>query len=400
VISLYCYLQDYKRESTLLAACYPTKGMISMTTVRDVCDHLKTLAPLNLAEEWDNVGLLLGDDNAEVTKVITCLTLTTGVAAEAADFGAQLVVTHHPVMFKPIKQITTSNAEGRMLLTLLRNGIGVYSPHTAWDNSASGINQQLAELFELKEIAPLRQRAVNDQVKLVTFVPAPHLDAVRKALWDAGAGVIGNYRQCSFNLHGTGTFFGSDSTNPAVGQSGQFEQVEEVRVEVVCPSKRLDHALALLRMAHPYEEPAVDVFSVKAVANSAGAGRFGILHKPLRLKDLSHIVSDRLKLQNVQFVGDPSQLIYRLGIACGAATEFLRDAQRTGCQALLTGEARFHSCLEAEDMGLGMILPGHYATERFSMEALAKRLSEQFPGLIVSASEKESDPVQTIVSKM
>ena len=370
-----------------------------MTTVREVCDYLKILAPLNLAEDWDNVGLLLGDDSSSVKKVMTCLTLTTDVAAEATDFGAQLVVTHHPVMFKPIKQITASTAEGRMLLTMIRSGIAVYSPHTAWDNSTAGINQQLAELLELKEIAPLRQRAVTDQVKLVTFVPESHLETVRKALWDAGAGVIGNFRQCSFNLHGTGTFFGSDSTNPAIGKSGQLEQVEEVRVEVVCPAKRLDHALTLLRMAHPYEEPAVDVFSVKAIANAAGAGRFGILPKPITLNELSHTVSNRLGLANVQFVGEQSQVINRLGIACGAASEFLRDAQRTGCQALLTGEARFHACLEARDLGLGMLLPGHYATERFSMENLAKRLSEQFPGLIFYASEKERDPVQTIVLK-
>ena len=369
-----------------------------MTTVRDVCDHLKALAPLNLAEDWDNVGLLLGDETAEVTKAMTCLTLTNDVAAEAAAFGAGLVVTHHPVMFKPIKQMTATTAEGRMLLTLLRNGIAVYSPHTAWDNSTTGINQQLAELFELKEIAPLRQRAVSDQVKLVTFVPESHLDAVRQALWDAGAGVIGNYQKCSFNLSGTGTFFGSDSTNPAVGKAGQFEQVEEVRVEVVCPSKRLDQALVLLRMAHPYEEPAVDVFSVKAVANAAGAGRYGILPKPITLGELNRVVADRLRLPIVQFVGEPSQLIYRLGIACGAASEFLRDTHRAGCQALLTGEARFHSCLEARDLGLGMILPGHYSTERFSMETLARRLDEQFPGLIVQASQNEHDPVRTFVS--
>ena len=369
-----------------------------MTTVRDVSDYLKALAPLNLAEDWDNVGLLLGDDLSQVTRAMTCLTLTNDVATEAVAFGAELVVTHHPVMFKPIKQITAATAEGRLLLTLLRNGIAVYSPHTAWDNSSSGINQQLAELFELKEIAPLRQRAVVDQVKLVTFVPESHLDAVRKALWDAGAGVIGNYRHCSFNLHGTGTFFGSDATNPAVGKSGQLEQVQEVRVEVVCPSKRLDHALALLRMAHPYEEPAVDVFSVKAVANAAGAGRYGILPKPMSLEELNRVVADRLKVPNVQFVGETSQTIYRLGIACGAAAEFLRDAHRYACQALLTGEARFHACLEARDLGLGMILPGHYATERFSMETLAKQLNQQFPGLIVSASVNEHDPVQTFVS--
>ena len=364
-----------------------------MTTVRDICNHLKLIAPLNLAEDWDNVGLLLGDDASEVSRAITCLTLTSEVAAEAVRCKANVIVTHHPVLFKPIKQITSSNAEGRTLLTLLRHGIAVYCPHTAWDNSASGINQQLAELLNLKEIAPLRRRAVADQVKLVTFVPETHVEQVRDALWNAGAGVIGNYRQCSFNLRGTGTFFGTDGSNPAIGQSGKLESVEEVRVEVVCAAKLLDKALVALRAAHPYEEPAVDVFSVKAVANDSGSGRVGTLREPMTMHDLNCKIAEQLRQPEIQFVGDPAMQIERLGIACGAAAEFLRDAHRAGCQALLTGEARFHACLEAKELGLGMILPGHYATERFSMEVLAKRLSHQFPNVVVTPAESESDPV-------
>ena len=367
-----------------------------MTSVQDVCNVLKEFAPLSIAEEWDNVGLLLGDVSQEVRRAITCLTLTCDVADEAVATGAQLVVTHHPVMFKPVKQITMANSEGRLLLTLIKHGIAVYSPHTAWDNSATGINQQLAELLELRDVAPLRMRMGPEQVKLVTFVPQSAVEQVRQALWNAGAGVIGNYQHCSFNVHGTGTFLGSESTNPAVGQAGRFEQVDEVRVEMVCAAKGLDRTLAALRAGHPYEEPAVDVYSLKSFTDGTGAGRFGTFSTPMTLAELTRIVAQRLKQPDIQFVGDPSLEITRLGIACGAAAEYLRDAHRVGCQAFLTGEARFHSCLEARDLGMGMVLPGHYATERFSMETLSRRLKQIFPNLQVTPSEVERDPVQTL----
>lgn len=365
-----------------------------MTTVHEICRYLHEVAPLSLAEDWDNVGLLLGDESADVVRVITCLTLTPDVAEEAIATGARLIVTHHPILFKPIKRLTGSTSEGRMLLKLMRHGIAVYSPHTAYDNAATGINQQLAELLDLTDIAPLRPRLAGEQVKLVTFVPEPQLDAVRQAIWNAGAGVIGNYRECSFNLRGVGTFHGSEASNPAIGEAGRLEQVDEVRVEVVCPAHRTDKAIGALRSAHPYEEPAIDVVPIRSLPDGSGAGRFGRLQAPISLAELNHIVRERLRQPHLQFVGQLSTKIDKLGIACGAAAEFLRDAHRAGCQALLTGEARFHACLEARDLGVALILPGHYATERPAMETMATRLRERFPGLIASPSDKEKDPIQ------
>lgn len=365
-----------------------------MTTVHEVCRYLQEVAPLSLAEDWDNVGLLLGDESADVVRVVTCLTLTPDVAEEAIAAGARLIVTHHPILFKPVKRLTGNTSEGRMLLKLMRHGIAVYSPHTAYDNSATGINQQLAELLELTDIAPLRPRLAGEQVKLVTFVPEGQLDEVRRAIWNAGAGVIGNYRECSFNLRGFGTFHGSRGSNPAIGEAGRLEQVDEVRVEVVCPNHRTDQAIGALRNAHPYEEPAIDVIPLKSLPDGSGAGRYGRLRAPISLAELNNIVRDRLRQPHLQFVGQLSTKIDKLGIACGAAAEFLRDAHRAGCQALLTGEARFHACLEARDLGVAMILPGHYATERPAMETLAVRLQDCFPGLIASPSDKENDPIQ------
>lgn len=366
-----------------------------MTTVREICDHLKAIAPLRLAEEWDNVGLIVGDENREIERILTCLTLTGDVVAEAVQTKAGLIITHHPILFKPVKSITANNAEGQMLLTLIRNDISVYSPHTAWDNSESGINQQLAELLELQDIQPLRLRKTDEHIKIVTFVPEPQLDTVRSAMWNAGAGVIGDYEKCSFTTRGTGSFQGSDNTQPAVGQAGRFEQIEEVRLEMVCAPKQLDRALKALRESHPYEEPAVDLFSARSLGDGAGSGRMGTLPTPLTLSQLNRIVSDKLRQPHLQFVGDPSQTIKTLGIACGAAGEFLRDAHRAGCEAFLTGEIRFHGCLEATELGLSLILPGHYATERFAMETLAVSLSREFPWLSIGASQREIDPVRT-----
>lgn len=367
-----------------------------MTTVRDVCEYLKSLAPLDLAEDWDNVGLLLGDESSRIQRAITCLTLTTDVANEAVSYGAGLIVTHHPILFKPVKKITAENAQGRMLLTLLQHRIAVYSPHTAWDNSAAGINQQLAELLELREIAPLKTRFTKEQFKIVTFVPASSLESLRTAMWQAGAGEIGDYKDCSFSHPGTGTFHGSETTNPAIGQAGQLEHVDEIRLEIVCSASRLERTLNALRMAHPYEEPAVDVIAVKTLNDQAGIGRSGLLPHPNTLGELNRLVAERLNQPNIQFVGEPSMPVTRLGIACGAAAEYLRDAHRGGCQAFLTGEARFHAGQEARDLGLGLILPGHYATERFAMESLASRLCSQFPALDVTASQQEQDPFRTV----
>ncbi len=366
--------------------------------VRCVCQFLQELAPLVLAEEWDNVGLLLGDESSRVNRMLTCLTLTPDVAEEAVQLGVKLVVTHHPVLFKPVKKINASTSEGRVLLQLLRHEIAVYSPHTAYDNAPTGINQQLAELLELKEIAPLRLQPtapLSDLSKIVTYVPENQHEAVRRALWEAGAGGIGNYRDCSFNVRGVGTFFGLDDSHPAVGQAGRFEQVEEVRVEVICPASQLEPALAALRDAHPYEVPAIDVLPLRGVPSNSGSGRSGWLPQPMTLMELNRLIGGRLHQPNMQFVGDSSLLIEKLGIACGAAAEFLRDAHRASCQALLTGEARFHAALEARDLGMALLLPGHYATERPAMEELARRLNTHFPGIVTSASQREHDPVRT-----
>jgi dinuclear metal center YbgI/SA1388 family protein len=364
-----------------------------MVTVANVVAFLDQLAPRDLAAEWDNLGLLLGDGVAEVRRVMTCLTVTPDSAAEAVEAGAQLVVTHHPVLFRAVKRLTAATPEGRTLLSLIRGGVAVYSAHTAFDNTAGGINDVLARRLGLVEVRPLRQREASRQCKIVVFVPDKDLTRVSDALFAAGAGHIGQYSECSFRLSGTGTFFGSDATNPTVGQKGRREEVSEWRLEALCPEDAVEQAVAAMRRAHSYEEPAYDVYPLRPGASPLGAGRVGRLPRPAPLAELAETVKKELNAKLVQTVGEPGRTVERVAVACGSGGDLLRDAVRSRADALLTGELRFHDYLAAQAQGLGLLLPGHYATERCGVEELAGVLQRKWADLEVWTSRRERDPV-------
>ncbi len=367
-----------------------------MTTVANVVDFLDLANPSSLAAEWDNVGLLLGERGGAVTRVLTCLTVTPESAAEAVEDGAQLIVTHHPVLFRAVKRLTDATSEGRMLLSLIRAGVAVYSPHTAFDNAAGGINEALARRLGLTNLVPLRRRDDVRLCKVVVFVPDKDLAKVSDALFAAGAGNIGQYRECSFRLAGTGTFFGTDETKPTIGAKGQREEVNEWRLEVVCPERGVEAIVAAVRQAHSYEEPAYDVYPLKPGTSALGEGRVGELKKPMALRKLARATKTALNAGAVQVVGDGERGVQRVAVACGAAGEFLADAARAKADVFLTGEMRFHDYLDAQARGVALLLPGHYATERFGVEELAERISRQCPEVTAWASRRESDPVHWV----
>lgn len=259
--------------------------------LRTILEFLDQHAPLELAEEWDNVGFLVGDMGGEVGRVMTCLTLTPDVAAEAISDGVELIVSHHPLLFRPVQKLTTETSEGGMLLSLIQEGIAVYSPHTAFDSAWSGINQQLAESLELTGTKPIR---------------------------------------------------------PREGETG---------------------------------------------LEGLGSGRYGDLKSSVTLGWFLDRVKSALKIRQLQYVGDPGHFISRVGVGCGSAAEFLSDAAELGCDAYLTGEARFHACLQARSLGVSLILAGHYPTERPAIEKLAESIQERFPTLAVWPSRVESDPI-------
>jgi dinuclear metal center YbgI/SA1388 family protein len=367
-----------------------------MTAVADIVDFLERFASSDLAADWDNVGLLLGDRSRSVERIVTCLTVTPESAAEAVESSAQLIVTHHPVLFRPVKRLTADSTEGRMLLALIEAGVSVYSPHTAFDNTREGINDRLAARLGVADVKPLRQAQPAPEFKVVVFVPDSDLARVCDAMFAVGAGKIGQYSECSFRIAGTGTFFGSDETSPTIGQKGRREEVQEWRLEAVCPQSHLDRVIRAIRMAHSYEEPALDVYPLKPRTSEAGEGRMGTLSQPVALAQFAKRTKEQLGAPMIQVVGDLNRSVTRVAVVCGAGGEFLGDAIRARAEVLVTGEMRFHDQLRARAEGVSVVLAGHYCTERFGVEELAGRIQANWPDLQVWASRRENDPANFV----
>ena len=292
-------------------------------TVAAVADYLQTFAPNALAGDWDNVGLLLGDRQAGVRKVMTCLTVTPESAGEAIAAKAQLIVSHHPVLFRPTQRLTRSSPEGRLLLDLIAAGISVYSPHSAFDNTAGGINDAIARRLGLTDAAPLATRRAK-QCKIVAFVPMPTWNA-SPTRSSARRGQIGQYRECSFRLSGLGTFFGTEATNPAVGQKGRRELVDEWRLEVVCPFERVSQAVAARAASAQYESPPTT--STRCSRRGGDRrGRVGKLPKPMALSALVKRVKSARRRSRCRWWATARSQCRRWRLGVRRAGEFLRDA--------------------------------------------------------------------------
>ncbi len=364
-----------------------------MPTVADVTAALDRFAPAPLAADWDNTGLLLGDAAGPADQILTCLTVTPDVVAEAVEGRVGLIVSHHPVLFRGVKRLTTGDPDGRLLLPLVRAGVAVFSPHTRLDNCPGGINDGLCRRLGLTDTRPLRPKGGAKLCKLVVFTPETDLERVSEAVFAAGGGTIGNYDQCSYRVGGVGTFFPQAGANPTVGQVGRRENAPELRLEVLVPEGRVAACVAAAVAAHSYEEPAIDVYPLAGIAHG-GEGRVGELLAAVTLGELATRMKSELRASVMQAVGDPAKPVRRVAVACGAAGEFLRDAETVGADAFLTGEVRFHDALAAEASGIGLLLPGHYASERPGVEDLAGWLAGQFPLATVWASRRERDPLR------
>ena len=379
-----------------------------MTTVADITAWLEQFAPSRLAEPWDNVGLLWGDPSAPVERIMTCLTVTSASAAEAIREQAALIVSHHPVLFREVKKIRADSPETGTLWKLARAGIAIASPHTAFDNTDGGINDILCRRLGLVDVAPLRAFSTSPDgppssprsFKVVVFTPEAEREAVSSAAFAAGAGRIGAYEECSFAIPGEGTFFGTDLSNPTVGERGRRETVRELRLEFVCPARTLAAVLASIRAHHSYEEPAIDVYPLdESNADGTpptGAGRIGNYGEARGLEEFALLAGRVLGRVLVAIAGKPNRPVQRVAVACGAGDDFLKDAARAGADVLLTGEARFHRALEAEALGIGLLTAGHYATERPGVEELAKKITTAFPGVTVWPSRDERDPIRLV----
>ncbi|MCK6482906.1 MAG: Nif3-like dinuclear metal center hexameric protein [Phycisphaerae bacterium] len=369
--------------------------------VADLERWMDAIAPRRLAQSWDNVGLLAGRLDAPLRRCLLCIDLTRDVLDEAIRVRAEAVVSYHPPLFQPIRSLcergdAQSGPGPAVVHRAIRHGIAIYSPHTALDAADGGTGDAIAALCDAEIVGPLEHATVPGsaaEIKLVTFVPADHVDRVADALSAAGAGRIGLYERCSFRIDGTGTFFGGEETDPVVGKKGRLETVAEVRLEMVCPTSRLPEAVAAMRRVHPYEEPAFDVYSLAGKPEAVGIGRLARLPRPMRLDRLAARLREASGAAYVQIVGRGGQMVRELAILVGSAGRLDEQFPRSrAADVVITGEIRHHDALAFAGRGWCAIALGHWASERPVLSALADALRRRMPGLEVRISRRDRDP--------
>jgi dinuclear metal center YbgI/SA1388 family protein len=345
-----------------------------LVRVEHVAEAVDRIAPSSLAEGWDNCGLQVGDPAAGVGRVLVGLTPLPEVFGEAEEKGADFLLFHHPLIFRPIETLDTSSYPGDLLARAIRNGLAVYAAHTSYDAAPAGVSVALAKAVGLR--GPLRVVSPRGNLrKLVVFVPESDVDGVVRALSEAGAGVIGDYTECTFRTRGTGTFRGGDETNPYLGQRGQLEKVEEVRIETVVPAHAAGRAAKAATAAHPYEEIAQDVYPIEGTPEGCGYGRLGTMPEPVTSERLREHVSGSLGF-SARLVADAGGSIERVAVLGGSGGSFIPEVAASGADAYVTGDIDYHDALLAESLGLTVVDAGHAATELPSLMPLATQLGE------------------------
>jgi dinuclear metal center YbgI/SA1388 family protein len=352
-------------------------------TVGDVCHAIESWAPAGLAYEWDRSGLAIGAPGAKISRVLVCLSVTEEARKAAMKAGAEMIVSHHPLIWEPLKALRTDDPNTRLCLALAQGGIACYSAHTNLDVVPGGVNEVLAANLGLGDLRPLFSVAHANQVKLVTFVPEAHLAAVRDAVCGAGAGEIGEYSHCTFSAPGTGTFKPSGRANPFSGERGKLKEEAECRFETLVPKGRLSAVLDALLTAHPYEEVAYDLFSGESRDPAVSLGLRGVLPKSMRLDRFAAHVCRCLGLKHVRSVGASAKRVRQVAVLGGAGGSRSASVPRD-VDVYVTGDVGYHDALSALQNGLAVVDAGHGGTEKGIVPVLAARLRRELKGLKVS----------------
>jgi len=370
-----------------------TRQASSGRSIAELCAALDRIAPLACAAEWDNVGLLAGSPDWPARNILLAIDLTDSVAEEALRREADVVVAYHPPIFRPLHRITPdADCPTSRLPELLAARVAIVALHTALDAAPGGTNDVLLDPFEPVRRYPLQPLVVSDRhYKLVVFVPPEAADALRSALSATGAGVIGHYQECSFELEGHGTFRGDETTRPAVGKPLVLERVREKRLEMVVPKGRLAAVVQALYEHHPYEEPAFDLYPLTEVVGRAqvGLGRVGILARPEPGTALVRKLRRRIDLSTATVIGN---LRRRFSSVTAAAGAFGVASFHDPDSLVLTGELKHHEALALRRRGITAICLGHYASERPVLHRLRERLTAELPGLRIELSAQDAAP--------
>jgi dinuclear metal center YbgI/SA1388 family protein len=361
----------------------------------DVFRIMENWAPKSLAYEWDNVGLQIGSYNNPVKKILITLDVTESVVDEAIKNGVNLIIAHHPLLFKPMKQVNIESAQGKIVCKLLNNEITVYAAHTNLDVADGGVNDMLCDLIGVESREILLKSTKEKLYKIVIYVPESHVNDVRESLSMSGAGHIGNYSHCTFQAKGQGTFKPLQGTNPYIGSENELEFVNEVRMETIVQQSHLQNVIKHMIEAHPYEEVAYDIYPLENEGKQYGIGRIGILEKPMDLKSLSNHVKNVLDVPALRVTGNLNKEIKKIAVLGGSGEKYIRTAKKNGADAYITGDMTFHIAQEAEQIGLSVIDPGHYiekVMKKGTKEYLEQQLKRKQMEIEILISTSNTEP--------
>jgi len=344
-------------------------------TCNEIIKYIEGWAPKEIAWQKDNVGLQVGNRDKQIKNIMLCLEVTMDVVNEAIRKKCNLIFSHHPLLFQPLKKLDLNFDKNSMMIEkLIKNDITLYSAHTNLDFTQDGVSFELAKLLKLKNIKFLKTFSSN-QFKLSVFVPVNAVAKVSDAIFTNGGGVIGEYSHCSFRTKGEGTFIGSEKTKPAVGKKGNEEKVEEVKLEVLIDSWNLNKVIAAMLKVHPYEEPAFDIYPLQNENNRTGAGAIGELKNPLVKNELLKMISSSLKIKNFRYTNGKSTKIKKVAVCGGSCSELISTAINAGADAFITADIKYHAFHDAKDEIL-LVDAGHYETEIPVMNEVQKRLND------------------------
>jgi len=362
--------------------------------IKAIAEQIEKIVPLKLAQDWDNVGLLIGDAQKNVKNILLTIDISGEVLVEAKRLKTDLIVSYHPIIWDGLKKITADGSSS-VVYELLRSGIAVFSIHTALDAAKGGVNDGLAEIVGIVDALPLGDYVANeagDNYKLVVFIPVKSTAKVTKAIFTAGAGAIGNYSNCGFEAVGTGSFRPLEGARPAIGKKGEVENVAEVRFETIVPAEKLDACVRAMKKAHPYEMPAFDCFKLYNTNTKFGLGRIGKLAKPRQLEQIIEKIKKHTGAKAISIIGREKRLIKKAAVCAGSCGKIINSVIVEKCDLYLTGELKHHQALAAQEADVTCLCLSHTVSERFILKKLAKQLQKQIKEVTIKISKKDVDP--------
>ncbi|WP_226667383.1 Nif3-like dinuclear metal center hexameric protein [Metabacillus litoralis] len=365
----------------------------------EVIQLFEQFSPKAYAVEGDKIGLQIGTLNKKIHQVMVTLDVTESVIDEAIEKNVDLIIAHHPPIFRAIKKLTTDSTYGKIIEKCLKHDIAIYAAHTNLDVANGGVNDLLANALELSQLDVLVPTYEDKLKKLVVFVPVTHEKQVRDALGHAGAGHIGNYSHCTFATEGEGSFLPLEGTEPFIGEKGKLEYVSETRIETVFPSSIQKKVIQAMEKAHPYEEVAYDIYAIENEGLTLGLGRIGVLQKELTLIEFAEHVKKSLDVEKVRMVGDPSSKVKKVAVLGGDGNKYIQQAKFKGADVYVTGDLYFHVAHDAMMIDLNVIDPGHHV-EKVMIKGVSAKLTkmcnEKNFDLNIFGSEIDTNPFKFV----